>query len=402
MEMELEEFLQYIRDAKSESTLKEYKYGINAFVNWFGKDANTILAMRHEDVVSGERKRKKRFARELEKFHAWLLQPIHTIRTKPNQKYSINTARTMCLGLMQLFRYFEIPITLEAQSEVSKTVISIRDFQLTPQHLRRMFKVADLRGRVIVSLGKDLAWRIGDVSKLRKDALPDLEQEAPILFEFITEKEDVLAKSFLSAETVELLKTYLPTLPSDNPYLFPSNKNKNLDAESINRVLKELAKKSKIRIPSKLRLRFHCFRKLFLSTCADLKIDVNSAKIMCGKSVKKDMLTYLGSVKLKNAFIEVQRELSITKPMKEIGMKDERIRELEERLKKQEWMMEAMTKIYGEETKTKARKEYEELLGKEVSADLALGEILLEVGKKLEEQRRAEYQKIIDENNNNS
>ena len=91
--MNVEEFLSYIEEAKSKSTLKEYKHGIEAFAKWFGKDANAILALRHEDMLSGERKRKRRFAQELEKFHAWLLKPIHTIRGKPNQKYSINPAQ---------------------------------------------------------------------------------------------------------------------------------------------------------------------------------------------------------------------------------------------------------------------------------------------------------------------
>lgn len=48
-------------------------------------------------------------------------------------------------------------------------------------------------------------------------------------------------------------------------------------------ILKQLAKKCKIKIPEGKRLRFHSFRKRFLSTCADLKIDPNTAKNLSWK-----------------------------------------------------------------------------------------------------------------------
>src|SRR4030067_1937134 len=51
-----------------------------------------------------------------------------------------------------------------------------------------------------------------DYAKIKKDMLPDLNQDAPISFELITEKEKVLSKTFPSQETVDLLNEYLPTL----------------------------------------------------------------------------------------------------------------------------------------------------------------------------------------------
>lgn len=393
MRMTLKEFLDYVKEAKSKNTWKEYKHGINKFVEWFGKDADAILVLRHEDVVSGEPRRKKRFLREIEKFHANLLK----------EGYAINSARTMCLGIQQLFRYYEMPVTLPSGSKVSRTVISTKDFPLQPEHAKMMFKVADLRGRVVVSMAKDLGWRIGDFCKLQKDQLPDLEQEAPIPFELITEKEDVLAKSFLSRETVDLLKTYLPTLPKDNPYLFPSNRSKYLDGESVNRIIKDLANKALIRIPKRRRLRFHCFRKLFLSTCANLGVDVNIAKILVGKQVEKDMLTYLPTIDLHKAFLSVQEVLSITKPMKEIGLKDKELRELRKEVQNLRRTMKAMTEVYGEEMMEKA---IVKLKAQGVSEDYIRGrgplELLGELGKRIEENQQAEYKKLIEENNNNN
>lgn len=68
-----------------------------------------------------------------------------------------------------------------------------------------MFQVGDLRARVWISLSIDLAERIGDVLSIKKGEIPDLDQETPISFERVTQKEKVIAKSFLSSVTVEKL-----------------------------------------------------------------------------------------------------------------------------------------------------------------------------------------------------
>jgi len=93
------------------------------------------------------------------------------------QGYAINSARTYTLGILQLFRFYEMTVTISVGSDVSKTVISTKDFVPNPQQLRKMYQVApDLRSKLIMSLGKDLAWRIGDFLSITKDVLPDLEQ----------------------------------------------------------------------------------------------------------------------------------------------------------------------------------------------------------------------------------
>jgi len=70
---------------------------LKKFCEWFGKSSDEILEMRKKDVVSDDQLQKRRFAREIEKFHAFLLK----------QGYKINTARVLCLGIMQLFSFFE-------------------------------------------------------------------------------------------------------------------------------------------------------------------------------------------------------------------------------------------------------------------------------------------------------
>lgn len=398
MKMNVQDYLDYVKNSKSKNTFKEYKGGIAKFCKWYGKTANQVLEERRQDWISGDLFRKKRFSREIEKFHKALIE---------EQGYAINSARTYTLGILQLFRFYEMTVTIETGSDVSKTVISTKDFVPKPQQLRKMYQVApDLRSKLIMSLGLNLAWRIGDFLRITKDMLPDLDQDTPISFDLITEKENVLAKSFISSETVDLIKEYLVTIEhSKNPYLFPSNGKAQLSKDTVNRTLRDLAQKANVTIPKNKRLRFHSFRKRFLSTCANLQIDVNTAKVLCGKTVEKSMLTYLSEVEHKKAFLKVQTVLRLTerltiktrKPMSEIE------KELED-LKR---LVHGILALGGEDMIDKARElakiETMPYSTEQMEGETALrniGDMRIERKEKLSKEQLEEYKRIIAENNN--
>jgi integrase len=289
-------------------TKKGYRKGIKEFCQWFGKTAEEILQMRKEDLTQriGEnlieyRNRASRFEKEIEKFHADLLQ-----------KHPINTARNYTLGIRQLFRYYEMPIRFRTGSKIGKTVKTTRNFPLTIEYVRRMYDVADLRERVILSMATDLGLRIGDFISIKKKDLPSLDQEPPISFEMMTDKEDVIAYGFLSQESIDLLKVYLPTLEKkkSNPYLFPSNGKSHISDEWINRLLQKLAEKAQIDLNGK-NLTFHCFRKMFMSASIDSGIGLTAGKKLCGKAIAQSDDTYLTTVNLRQKFLLLKRFLTI-------------------------------------------------------------------------------------------
>jgi hypothetical protein len=178
----------FLGSCGSKNTMKSYRRGLELFLRFYGKSIEVILEERKDDLtprpnenIIDAKNRASRFENILEEFHAWMLKPIHTINEKPNQSYTINSARANTLGIMQLFRYYNMGIVLRAGSPVSQTVVSTGDFVLMPEHVRAMFHVAkDLRSKLLVSLGNDLGWRIGDVLSILRGELPNLEQEPPI------------------------------------------------------------------------------------------------------------------------------------------------------------------------------------------------------------------------------
>lgn len=306
MELSAQAFLDSVSNP---NTKKEYRHGLNKFCGWYKKTAEEVLDLRKDDLtqIIGEnvvdyRNRASRFEKEIERFHSYLLA----------NGLSINTARTQTLGIRQLFRYYEMPIRFRNGSKIAKTVKTTKNFPLTIEYVRKMFEVADLRERVILSMATDLGLRVSDFIELKKTDLPPLDQEPPISFDLMTGKENVVANGFLSRETVDLLKVYLPTLEkkNGNPHLFPSNGESNITDGWLNTLLHRLAGKAKINLNGKS-LTFHCFRKMFLSAAIDSGIGLTAGKKLCGKTVAQSDDTYLTTVNLRQKFVQLKRFLNI-------------------------------------------------------------------------------------------
>ena len=135
-------------------------------------------------------------------------------------------------------------------------------------------------------------------------------KEPPIEWIRLTEKEKVLAKSCLSRTTVSILKEYLSGFRTRNPYLFHNNMNGHIDEETVTARLRDLARDAGIELGN-MRLIWHCFRKMIISQAKNLGIDPDIIKLIVGKSVKKDMLTYMTGIDVKTAFTKLQEILGI-------------------------------------------------------------------------------------------
>jgi integrase len=384
--MSVQEFLNSISNPR---TRKGYRFGLNKFVGWFGKSAEESLAMRQEDLTqkAGEnlveyRNRAARFEKEIEKFHSYLIE----------KGYSINSARNMTLGVRQLFRYYQMPVMMRSGSKVSQTVKTTKNFPLSIEHVRRMFHVANLKERIVLSLAVDTGLRISDFLAIKKNDLPPLDVEPPIAFTLLTQKEKIPAHCFLSQETVNQLKTYLPTLKKkNNDYLFGSNRKSHISDEAVSKMLNRLAEKAQIDLNGKS-LTFHCFRKMFLSASIDSGIGLTAGKKLCGKAIARSDDTYLTTVKLREKFIQLKKFLTIKQSPEIESQQIEKlsalVAKLAEELDQQKLVSQAITN-----QNLKIRKEFKENvaeLNKELAFARVLGEQVEKIGevvKKWQEEK---------------
>jgi integrase len=384
LEMSVQEFLNSINNPR---TRKGYRFGLNKFVEWYNKTPEEILNMRQEDLTQkpGEniveyRNRAARFEKEIEKFHSHLLE----------KGYSINSARNMTLGIRQLFRYYQMPVTMRSGSKVSQTVKTTKNFPLTIEHVRKMFQVANLKERTILTLAVDTGLRISDFLKIKKTDLPPLDAEPPIAFTLLTQKEKIPAHCFLCQETVDQLKTYLPTLKKkNNEYLFASNGKSHISDEAVSKMLNRLAEKAQIDLNGKS-LTFHCFRKMFLSASIDSGIGLTAGKKLCGKAIARSDDTYLTTVKLREKFIQLKKFLTIKHVTKsesqELAKLSSVVAKLAGELEQQKTVTQAVT---GENLKI--RREFERQvaeLNEELAAARVLGGQIAKIGEAVEKWQK--------------
>jgi integrase len=368
--MSVKEFLDSL---PSKGTKKIYKMGLKKFFEWYEKTPDQVLQERKDDLTQRSdedlvtyKNRAANYSRIIERFHAHLL----------DEGYKINTAKSLTNGIRQLFRYYQMDIKVRNGSSLNRSVKTQRNFPLTIEHVRKMYAVANFRERVILSMATDLGLRVSDFLKIRKQDLPDLSLEAPISFDVMTEKEDVIARGFLSQETVELLKKYVETLPKDNPYLFPSsqNKPKPISRTQIGNLLKDLAQKAGLKVSNGKSLTFHCFRKMLLSAAIDSGIGLTAGKKLVGKTIPQSDETYLTTVKLRNKFIQLKKFMTINQTVESENQQIEKlssvVTKLSEELEQQKTITKAVT---GENLKI--RKEFKRRVA-ELKEELAITQLL--------------------------
>jgi len=287
-----EKFLQYYKDTKSINTARAYKMGLEKFEKWCGKTANEIYYEHMDNKASRNPMQVRYFRDVLAKWNKELID---------SKELSINSARLMCMAVVQFFSFCGEPIKVGLKSERTQKV-----YIPSIEELQKMYAIADLRGKVVLSLALDLAWRVNDFLSLKKSDIPDLNAECPIPIQKTTAKETELSCTFISCETVTLLKEYMPDLPTDNEYLFPNRNNGAIEDFLCNNIIQDLATKIHIKIPEGKHFSFHAFRKRFLSTATTLGIDEETKCLLVGKSIDASHEAYYGDVKLQNAFIAIR------------------------------------------------------------------------------------------------
>jgi integrase len=301
MDMRLVE--EWLSGIPSPYTRKSYKSGIKKFeIEYFHKPIETLI--KNPDA-----------GKEIERFYSWL-----------REKHGQNTCRSVTNSVMQFLKFHGTEIKIRRGLHIFKTVATTRDHRAEISEIQAMAKVADLREQVLLEVYL-LGLRIGDVALLKWQKF-DQSGEAPVPIEINTKKEQVVARTFISEEFKQLLEKYIPLLDRENPYLFQSKRKQHLSTKQIDNILKGLIKRAGI-VNHGL-FRWHTGRKLFLRTCPELGISSWSAKLMCGKSIPVDILTYINGVQLKDDFLKVANVLKLFP--KTIPEAEDKIKNLEEAL----------------------------------------------------------------------
>jgi integrase len=260
----------------SPQTRKNYRNGIRRFEEYYGKPIESLLQFSDTDL-----------GHVIEKFYC---------RLKENHPQ--NTCRNLVNCPIQYFKYFGKNPKYKKSLGIYTTTLTTRDYLLTVDDVREMWKVASLSEKVMMKTWL-LGLRIGDACKLEWRAFNFKDSNEPREVIIDTHKEGIAAHVFCDSEFQMLLQKQIPNLNSSNKFLFQSEKGGHLKEKQLLRKLQSLQRKAGIDPKGKV-FGWHLGRKLFLRTCAELGITSWNAQMMCGKAVDKSIATYINGVQLRN------------------------------------------------------------------------------------------------------
>lgn len=122
--------------------LKSYRTGIKKFEEYYKKGIETLIGSDNAGKV-------------LENFFVWLKE----------QGYTQNSARNLVNAPIQFLKFFNTPVKYRKSLGMYKTVPTTRDHMLTVDEARELYKVGDLREKIMVKTWL-LGLRISDASRL--------------------------------------------------------------------------------------------------------------------------------------------------------------------------------------------------------------------------------------------
>lgn len=285
--MNMQKVEDWLSTIPSQQTRKNYLNGIRKFENEFYKQPiENLLSLSDEEL-----------GHVVERFYAWL-----------KQSHPQNTARNQTNTVIQYLKHHGKNPRYKRSLGIFHTVISTNDHLLLIEEVQKMAQFSDLKEQCLLEIFL-LGLRISDCARLEWKTF-DVQGEAPYPIIVHCQKEETTASTFISAEFKTLLDRYLTTIDKANPFLFQSKKgNGHLTSKQLDRMLKAIVKRSGVQNHGSIH--WHLGRKLVLRTASELGLNQWSAKLLVGKSVSADIMTYISGIQLRNDFIKLSNVLRL-------------------------------------------------------------------------------------------
>ncbi len=187
------------RDSKTALRYLQYFKG---FVEYMGLTPDQILAQRELDLRSLNRKVQRRFESE---FKAYLAK-------KRDEGFKIATQQVMFAAIRSFFEIHYCPLIMrkgdypKGDSNGVKRATKEAILKILTNKTRNSFT-----SHTLILFIKDTGLRISDVVAMKCGDIPHQIEKGicPIQINVITEKTNLLAKTFIGKEAIDALKTYL-------------------------------------------------------------------------------------------------------------------------------------------------------------------------------------------------
>ncbi len=274
-----------------------YRYNWRRFLEFVGSTGDKILENRKAD-------KEYSWEKKVMEFHDWLIN---------KRKMSSHTAKTAGGVVRGFFDYHRQPLKLRRSegARLSEATTATEDYRFSLEDLKKMFDVADLQERYVLTAGKSFGLRAGDFLALtRGDLEPYLDREVPIsIGKYATQKESVPAYPFIDTDAISVIKLMIEKIDREGK-VKPTNRMLTYKhTVELTRVIKRLVERAGIKVGTK-RVRFHCMRKFLIDHLSSFMSESKWKQIV-GKKISES--AYVSPDTLKEDYTRAMDETCFMK-----------------------------------------------------------------------------------------
>lgn len=264
-----------------------------------------------------------------------------------------NTARAE-VSMVRAFCRDNATVLILQRRRIAKAKSAKGEHELTREELAKMFYVADVRGKAILSTAIGLGFSVEDFSELRRDYIESLVDKSLnekidfIGFDYERGKTGVESRSHLTPEAVNSLKAWFEYIDKKraakglekSEWVWSNGNCGSLNEQTLNDIVKDLVKKANVSVTGKIR--FHLLRKFLMNALHDSGFDSWETKRALGKEIPTSDDTYLKGLsrKVTEKFPSAYGHIRLTGYANKNGT---RLEDLETKLQQLEIKMESMS-----------------------------------------------------------
>jgi hypothetical protein len=218
--------------------------------------------------------------------------------------YATNTARSYS-STPRAFCTDLCTSLIVRKGKIAKAKSAKGEHEFNQTELAKMFYVADVRAKAVLSTAISLGFSVEQFSELKRDFIEPYVNKAIaekidfIGFDYERKKEGVDSRSTLTPEAVNSLKAWFEYIDQKrteqglekSEWVFPNGNCGHLNEQTLNDIIKDLVKKANIATTGKVR--FHLLRKFLMNALHDSGFDDWETKRAVGKEIPTTDATYL-------------------------------------------------------------------------------------------------------------
>jgi len=292
---------------KKPKTFSRYSRDFDNFCEWTNVTDESLVA-EHEEL--GDKAFAKKWGNKVVEYYNYLISV---------KKEKVNSARARATALRSFFSSQCTTVKIK-RGAISAARMATKEHEFQLWELKKMFAIGDISDKAKLATAVSLGWGVGDFLNLRWNFIePYLaeELEAPVSFWIERGKTGAPIRAHLTLESIQALRAYRDVEKNSNPYVWAgaewSGGNRNhLSSDSMNDWLRSLALKAKVK--PRGTIRFHLLRKFLFSALVNSGMSEIHAKIVIGKKVPIQDMTYLQSLApaLREGFVNAESRFTLT------------------------------------------------------------------------------------------